>query len=1569
LGDFMADAAHARLFREIAASAPTLAKLAEIFFTGVLPMDIEALSADDGCAILRAINDVRSLRVPGTPAVMVMSSPTHARRTAIILVTDDMPFLLDSATAELSTRGLSVHRLFHPILAVDRNPQGQLIETFGLARDDMHQKLHESVIYLEIDRVPARDRAALAEKLESIYQDVRVCVADWQDMRAKVSTAAAELEAQPPKIASDDLTETLEFLTWMAQDHFTLLGYRYYSYEKGMNAPVTLAGLGLLRDENYPVWRGAQGFSAVPIELQDFLTTTQPILITKANTQSPVHRRIHLDYIGVKTFDGSGRTTGEHRFIGLFTSTAYAQSARSVPLLRQKVEQVIAACGFDPRSHAGKALVHELDMFPRDELIQIDATTLTEIALGLVSLQERPRPKLFVRRDQFERFVSVLVYVPRDAYRADLRESVSVLLCTAFNAQVSRYSVQLMDDAPARIHFILRTTPGQVPTPATQDLDILLEKAVRGWNDSLEEILEQKIGGVGAARLSLMFGKAFSQGYRAQFDAYHGANDVMRLSKLKSETDRDADFYRFEGDAPHQVRLKIYALGKIIALSDAVPVLENLGLRVIEEAPYDLEQGKLGWVHDFVLEHFEAQPIDLTHCQERLEATLTGVLTGTLEDDGFNALVLTTGLSADRVAVLRALFRYMRQTGAAYGLDTVCAALRRYPKITLNLSALMTARFDPAHVNASKADALIAEITAELNLVTALDDDRILRQYLCVMRAIVRTNLYAAGGKEALAFKIQSKDVPGLPLPVPFMEIWIYSPRVEGIHLRGGKIARGGLRWSDRRDDFRTEILGLIKAQMVKNAVIVPVGAKGGFYPKQLPPVSDRDAWLKEGTHCYRIYIRALLSVTDNLVQNIIVPPQDVVRYDEDDPYLVVAADKGTATFSDTANAISLEHGHWLGDAFASGGSNGYDHKAMAITAKGAWISVERHFREIGLNVATDTTRIIGVGDMSGDVFGNGLLRSQAVLLVAAFDHRHIFIDPTPDAAKSFAERARLFALPRSSWDDYDRAVMSPGGGIFARSLKSIPLTLEMKKLLGVSNDGLSPTELISAILKCPADCLWLGGIGTYIKAAAETHAQVGDKANDILRVDAEDLNVKVIGEGANLGITQKARIAFAQKGGRINTDFIDNSAGVDCSDNEVNIKILLNPLVAEGALTEEARNSLLVEMTDDVSMLVLRDNYLQTQALSIAEADAPAQLGAHARLIRILEKHGLNRSVEQLPSEVELTERAKLNQGLTRPELAVVLAYAKMALYDAVLHSDVPDAAVLQDDLVQYFPTALQQRFTPQMAQHRLKREIIATKVANAIVNRGGLTLAFDLAEATNSTLGRVCGAFVGVRELFDFRRIWRMIDGYDYQIAADLQIALQSCAADILRDQMVSLIAREPDGLNLDATLAQLKPGTTKLMTGPLAHIEPTGTCAALAARGAPAEIIQLLAGLDAADAVAPIAHLAATQATDDVQLFEHYTEHGKTLGLDWLAIALDKYHAADSWERLAVQTLATDLMQARLYHVHHLGDKNNDTTEISPRQHRLIALIQDLKSERTTSMAMLTHAVAQARTVLAA
>jgi glutamate dehydrogenase len=1534
---------------------------AKAFFSEALPDELTDLSGDDAAGLLNLVDSVRSQRAACSAVVRIDSlsrSAGSGRRMAIIIINDDMPFLVDSISAELVDQGLTIHRLFHPILDVTRDADGVLVSTLG-ARATVAAApgvLRESVMYIEVDRVGARERLALTHALETILGQVRACVADWRAMVDAVRRTAAQLKSSPPPLAPHELAEHIAFIDWLAADQMTLLGYGYFP-----NDSAAQPGLGLLRNPEFPLWRSADGYTARPTELAAFLDGPEALLITKANAFSMVHRRVHLDYVGVKAYDAEGRAVGEHRIVGLFTSSAYAANPREVPILRRKVGAVIQACGYDPKSHAGKALVHVLETFPRDELFQADQATVHATVLGLLSLLERPRPKLFIRTDRFERFVSVLACVPRDSYRADIRQKTADMLVKAFKGRLSRFSVELGDGDLARVQFIIATTPGQIPHVDPADLDRKLQALVRGWGQQLENALGDTVGSLRAARLALTYGKAFSAAYQEQFDALDAAQDIDRIAKLKTPADRDVRLYRHDDDAANRLRVKIYRAGEVIPLAEMVPVLEHAGLKAIEEYPYDLADGRLGWVHDFLVESADGAAIDLPNVEERLTELLIALFLGRHEDDAFNSLVLRAGLDALQVVWLRALFRYSRQTGSTYGLDTVQAALARYPEITRALIDLFIARHDPSGATAKYETSVLRTIDEGLANVTALDDDRILRQYLAVIKAVVRTNAFVPGGPEALAFKIRSRDIPGLPLPVPFMEIFVYSPRVEGIHLRGGKVARGGLRWSDRRDDFRTEILGLIKAQMVKNAVIVPVGAKGGFYPKQLPPASDRDAWLAEGTESYKIYIRALLSITDNLHEGAVVPPAHVKRLDEDDPYLVVAADKGTATFSDVANGIALDHGFWLGDAFASGGSNGYDHKKMGITAKGAWVAVERHFREMGLNVATDTTRVIGVGDMSGDVFGNGLLRSDACKLVAAFDHRHIFLDPDPDPKVSFSERLRMFALPRSSWADYDSSLLSAGGGIFPRSAKSVPLSPQVQALLGVTANEMTPADLVQAILTAEADLLWLGGIGTYIKAAAETHAQVGDKANDALRVDAEALRVKVIGEGANLGITQKGRIAFALRGGRLNTDFIDNSAGVDCSDNEVNIKILLNPLVQQGKLKQDARDTLLEAMTDDVGALVLRDNYLQTQALSMAEADAAAQLTAHARLIQTLEKvGGLNRAVEGLPSDTEISERGKAHKGLTRPELAVLLAYAKMTLYDALLDSDVPDSPALLGDLVAAFPTALQERFAQAIPQHRLSRDIVATKLANAVVNRGGLTLAFDLADATGAPLAKVCAAFALIRDLFDLRSVWRMIDGYDYQIPAALQLELQVRSASILRGQMLRLLGYDTDWSDLGQLSSRLKPGVTALLAGPLASTDLAAPWDNVAARGAPAEAVSLLARLDAADAAVPISAIAWRLKQPETALFESFRATSEQLGLDWLGAAVEGFAPRDPWERLAVATLASDLLEAQLAFTER-GQSNADAT-------RLTGLIAELKAQTTLTLPMLTHAVSTARAALA-
>ncbi len=1512
------------------------AKLAEHVFVKALPDDIARIAPAHAAQMVERMAAVFDVRAAGTAKVHLESfgnSSTALRRMALILVNDDMPFLVDSVTQLLIARGLAIHHLIHPIIKTRRQANGKLI-----AIDD--SGLAESLMYIETDRLGARARQLLIVEIEQAMDAVRRAVQDWQAMRRMVQALPAKAEEKA-------------FLDWLAADNMTLLGTAIRTTDDHYENR-----LGLFTQDGFTLWQGTA-------------PTSTCLTIVKADQLSSVHRRVLLDVITLPLADGKVAT-----ITGLFTSASYGQKLAEVPLLRAKMKYVVDACGYDPRSHAGKALAHVLEIFPRDEIYQISPQQLQDFALRMVSLTERPRPALFLRNSDDTRFASLFVYLPRDIYSAQLRVNVGNWLASTFGGDLARYSVDFLDDVLARVHYVIAHPTQSIKA---SQLETELSNMVRGWDDELAAHLNTSIGGVRGARLALTYGGRFSAAYRDHFSAHVAAQDIARLSKLKDSQDRAVYLYRESADAETRIRLKIFRLSEIIPLSDMVPVLEHFGLKAIEEFAYDLQGGKLGWIHDFVVDAADGLAVNLIEVRERLEPALAAVLKGEQEDDGFNALILRLGLSAAQTEIFRALFRYMRQTGSSYGLDTVRAALLRYPDITMALDDLWDARFNPDTVSAERAAKADAAIETALGLVSALDDDRILRQYHNVIKAIVRTNAYAATRSNALAFKIHSKSVPGLPLPVPYMEIWVYSPRIEGIHLRGGKVARGGLRWSDRRDDFRTEVLSLMKAQMVKNAVIVPVGAKGGFYPKQLPNPLNREAWLAEGTTSYRIFIRALLSLTDNLDGGIVIPPEHIVRHDDDDPYLVVAADKGTATFSDIANGIAADHDFWLGDAFASGGSVGYDHKKMGITAKGAWISVERHFREMNINVATDTIRAIGVGDMSGDVFGNGLLRSEAIQLVSAFDHRHIFIDPAPDAAKSFAERERMFNLPRSSWDDYDKALISAGGGVFARSAKSVKLSPEMKALLDVSADSLAPTDLIQAILKSPVDLLWLGGIGSYIKAASESHAQAGDKANDTTRVDAEDLRVKVIGEGANLGVTQKGRIAFCLKGGRMNTDFIDNSAGVDCSDNEVNIKILLRMATSSGTLSVPERDTLLASMTDDVSAIVLRDNYQQTQALSIAQSHGLESLSSHVRLMKALEvQGGLNRVVEALPSDRELDERKRLGMGLTRPELAVLLAYAKMTLFEALLKSPVIDDPLLIPDLEMAFPPALCERYAPQMQQHRLKRELIATKLANALVNRGGLTLAFDLAEETGHGLGHVASAFVAARELFDLRNLWRLIDSYDYKIDAKVQTAALTDASKMLRLHMADVMRYSADAATPSQIIAKLKPGIDRTSTHVFDWLRPEPKAQVdayrshLQAQGTPDDVTRRLIELKALDGCIGVTDLAADLAVDDSALIESYTILGEQLGLDWAGGAAEQLMPADPWERLLLAGTAHECERLRLDLIRRLTPHGGDPvatvrnwiTNNEAKVARARALVAELRAQPPMSTAKLTHLTTQVR-----
>ena len=1096
-------------------------------------------------------------------------------------------------------------------------------------------------------------------------------------------------------------------------------------------------------------------------EVREFLHRPELIIVTKANARSTVHRAVYLDYVGVKKFNTKGEVIGEYRFTGLFTSAAYNRIPRDIPYLRRKVQKSLELSGFTKSSHDQKALAHILETYPRDELFQISVEELNEISNKILALQERPKISVFLRRDRFERFVSALVYVPREKFNTDLRRKFGNILADMHAGTISAHYSQVGDDALARIHFLIDLTSDSVGNVDESVLESRLVSAAREWTDDLSDALLERWGEEKALKLNAKYGEGFPVGYRVRFGANLALRDIEKLEEVATSKRAGLNLYRWVEDPDNKVRFKIYSPNEPLPLSDCLPMIENMGLKVLSENPYLVTSPNLDqdvWIHDFELVEPTGTGLDLHQVKAKFEETFWRVWQGSAESDGFNRLVMRAGLSWSNVAILRAFAKYLRQAGITFSQTYMSNTLAENTQISSLLVKLFEIRFDPEFKE--DRDAAFKEtrdtIIEALEQVASLDDDRILRRYLNLIENMLRTNFYQKGvGEESkpyYSFKLNSQKLEGIPLPRPYVEIFVYSPRVEGVHLRGGSVARGGLRWSDRREDFRTEVLGLMKAQMVKNTVIVPVGSKGGFYPKRMPIGGSREEIQKEGIACYKMFISGLLDVTDNLVGGAVVPPKDVVRHDGDDPYLVVAADKGTATFSDIANAVAISYGFWLGDAFASGGAAGYDHKKMAITAKGAWESVKRHFREIGKNIQEEEFSVVGIGDMSGDVFGNGMLLSKKIRLQAAFDHRNIFIDPDPDVAKSYKERERLFKLPRSSWEDFNAKLISKGGGIFDRHAKSVTLTPEIKKLFDLKETKLTPNELISAILKAEIDLLWFGGIGTYIKSSSEGNAHVGDRANDAIRIDGKDVRAKIIGEGGNLGTTQLGRIEYSLKGGRLNTDAIDNSAGVDCSDHEVNIKILLRAVLDDGEMTDKQRDRLLVEMTDDVSAHVLRDNYLQTQALTTAQRQSIANFNEQARFMRELEKQGrLDRAVEDLPNDEELESRTQAGQGLSRPEMCVLLAYAKMTLYTDILKTKLPDDPFFESWLSDYFPPQLGKKYGSYISTHRLRREIITTVVVNSLINRAGITFVMQMVEELGVSVDDVAKAYALTVEVFD--------------------------------------------------------------------------------------------------------------------------------------------------------------------------------------------------------------------------
>ena len=1469
--------------------------VAQALTDGGLPGEVDGLDGATLDAAAAFAAAALLVRPAGRPVIAIetVSGDATRRLMRLAIVNDDKPFLVDSVAAVFAERGLGVVRLLHPVLTVRRDGEGRLIAI--LPRDESGER-RESLIYMEVDRADAKDRRALEAELAAVLADVRAAVTDWPRLQLALRDTADTLPDG----------EGAALLRWFLDGNMTLLGAQIEQADGSVGDT-----LGICRNAATPFWTEAARAAAIA----HFAAGGAAPLIVKANRNATVHRRVPLDLLVTPVRDGD-RVTALSVHAGLWTSAALSTKPDRVPVLRQRLAALEEKFGFDPRGHAGKALRHTLSVLPHDLLIGFTAPALESVALTAMSLTDRPRSKLLLLEGALGIHVFAFVWLPRDELTTARRSQIARMLMEASDATVSSWSIELGDGDLAFIRYTLDMTAG-AHLPDAAALDRRLEQMVRGWAPAVEAALAEQGVGNRASRLGITYAAAFPQAYRLRYGPEGAARDVARLQALETDGARAARLYRLIDEPAGRFHLKIYRVGGLVPLSDVVPVLEDFGFRVLEEMPTALDSG-LGHIHEFVLDLTSGDPATLIPRAATIEAAISAVLEGRAENDGFNQLLVATGLEPGQIVLLRAWFRYLRQTGLAYGLQTVVDACKRAPVITRGLIALFEALHHPDHASADVARAAADALDAGLAQVAAIDDDRILRRLRAVVEATLRTNAFAPAAAEALAFKLDSAKVPGLPKPLPWREIWVYSPRVEGIHLRGGPIARGGLRWSDRRDDFRTEILGLVKAQLVKNAVIVPTGAKGGFYAKQLPAPADRAAWLAEGTESYRIFIRSLLSVTDNIVEDKVVHPDRVTIRDGDDPYFVVAADKGTAAFSDVANAIAVDARFWLGDAFASGGSNGYDHKAMGITARGAWISVQRHFAEMGIDVQTQPITVAGCGDMSGDVFGNGMLLSKTLKIVAAFDHRHIFLDPAPDPARSWDERARMFALPSSSWADYDTALISPGGGVFPRSQKEIPVSAEAAAALGIAAGTLDPSALIAAILKAPVDLLWFGGIGTYIKGPAE--GAVGDPANDAHRVNGDEVRARAIGEGANLAITQAGRLAFAERGGRINTDFIDNSAGVDCSDNEVNIKIPLNREMLEGRLSFEDRNALLESMTDDVAALVLEDNRLQTLALSIAEHGGARALPAQVRAIEVLEAAGrIDRKVEGMDPSDLMLRRAQEGHGLTRPELAVLLAHSKLALQAAIEATPLPDDAIFRPMLHAAFPGAMQRTQEAAIDAHRLRREIVATKLANLVVNRLGPVVPSELAEEEGCSLARVAGAYQAADTIFDLAGLWAAIEAEP--VAEAQRLVLLVIAADAVRLHMADLIQSTTEDAMPGTVAERLKPGIDRLDAAAEGLLKEEARLLAgslrqrLDATGAGEALIHRLVRLFELDGAVGIATAATRLNLSELDATAAYTRLGEALGLDWAKSAALRFTSTDPWERLLIAGLVRDFEQLRL------------------------------------------------------
>ncbi|MFE9872776.1 NAD-glutamate dehydrogenase [Micromonospora sp. NPDC005686] len=1522
------------------------ATLVDRFWRFAPDEELIGFTAEEMLEAARAHRDLAQQRVPGELKLRIHEPDAEQHHTVVEIVTDDMPFLVDSVTALLNSRHLDVHLLVHPLVVVRREPLGRLTEVSADVEPDdaIAGDLVESWMRIEID--PVRDpaeREALRRELQRVLTDVREAVEDWPKMRQRALALADELAAartsdNRPPVPEKDITDSVELLRWLAHDHFTFLGYREYRLvatdgARGGQAleAVLGTGLGILRSDSPE----ARSLKSMTPEAHEKVLEKRLLIITKANSRATVHRSAYLDYIGFKIFNEAGEVVGERRFLGLFSTAAYRTSVQELPVVRRKVAEVLDRSGLSLRSHSGKDLLQILETYPRDELFQIKTDDLYHAVIGVLRMAGRRQLRVFLRRDAYGRFISCLIYLPRDRFTTQNRLRMQDILLRELNGIGVDYTTRVTESMLARVHFIVRTDPSN--PPGEIDADLLAEEladATRLWDDDYRLVLERKLGDEQAKHLFARYADAFPEGYKDGHTPYEAMKDLAKLELLEEPGQLEMHLFRkqapprpyaaraTDADEAMDVRFKVYRYGEPMMLSAVLPVLHSLGVKVVDEHPYEVERvdGRI-WLYDFGLELPERHQ-DLAEVRPHVENAFAAAWRGEAEVDGFNELVLRAGLTWRQVVVLRAYAKYLRQAGTVFSQEYMEQTFIAYPRIADLLVKLFETRFAPGATTLDerrqRSGELVDEIGAALDEVASLDQDRILRAYLTLIQATLRTSFYQkpvrGRPKAYVAFKLDPQAIPDLPAPRPKFEIFVYSPRFEGVHLRYGPVARGGLRWSDRREDFRTEVLGLVKAQMVKNAVIVPVGAKGGFVLKQKP--GDRD----EAVVCYKEFISALLDVTDNIVSGEIVPPEDVVRHDGDDPYLVVAADKGTATFSDIANEISEAHSFWLGDAFASGGSAGYDHKKMGITARGAWESVKRHFRELGHDTQTQDFSVVGVGDMSGDVFGNGMLLSRHIRLVAAFDHRHVFLDPDPDSARSFQERKRLFDMPRSSWEDYDRDLISEGGGVYPRTAKSVPISPQVRAVLGLDEDvtQLSPQELMKTILTAPVDLFWNGGIGTYVKASSQTNAEVGDKSNDAIRVDGNGLRCRVVGEGGNLGFTQQGRIEYAATGGRIYTDFIDNAAGVDCSDHEVNIKILLNTAVADGELDRPERDELLAQMTDEVAELVLRDNYDQARALNNAQAQAASLLPVHRRMINDLERSGaLNRALEALPSDEELAVRTE--SGLTAPEFAVLLAYVKIVLEREIVGEGLADEEWTTDILVNYFPTPLRQRFAERMGRHRLRRDIVTTVLVNEAINRGGISFVFRVVEETAASAADVLRAYVVVREVFGLRDLWDAVEALDNKVSPELQTAVYLDTRRLLDRAVRWLVTNRRSPIDVPAEIARLRDGVARLLPdlenrfwgtereAIAAHIE------SLVERGLPRDLAEQATRLMYSFGLLDIVETAQAAGRDVDEVASVYFVLSDRFRVDALLSKISLLPREDRWQTLARMALRYDLYAA--------------------------------------------------------